>query len=594
MIKRTLESYVADAATALAPEDSMIADVLAGSLIERTRDRSHGEFATGVAMRLAGKLRKSPRVLANELTERILAADADKFIEKIEIAGPGFINFFLREGVISEVVATILSQKDQFGSSTLDTPLRIHLEFVSANPTGPLHVGHGRGAAYGASLANLLRLAGHDVFCEYYVNDAGRQMDILAISVWLRYLQESGVKLAFPVNGYKGDYVTSIARQLVTDAGTSLLVTESALYANLSPDEPAGGDKELHVDALILRAQELLGHDNYRRVFDVSVNTILGDIRDDLKEFGVTFDRWYSEASLVNSGELARIFELLQQQGYLYEDKGALWFKSSEFGDEKDRVVRRENGLFTYFASDIAYHCEKAARGYDRIVDVWGADHHGYVPRVRGALEACGLDPKLLHVLLVQFAILYRGTERMQMSTRSGEFVTLRELRSEVGTDAARFFYVMRKSEQHMDFDLELAKKQSNDNPVYYIQYAHARVNRILRRLEEQGYTYSSAEGVANLEKLANETEQALIEKLAAYPDIIERAARSFEPHQICIYLKELATAFHSFYQQKDAQARVLHADSQVRNARVALCLAVRQVLANGLAVVGVSAPEEM
>ena len=594
MIKSTLESHVAAAIDAVCRDIGVPEGFQATPLLERTRDRNHGEFASGVAMRLAGRLGKAPRAIAGQLIEFIQVADAGKLIERLEIAGPGFINFFLRQGVSSQVVATILDQGNQFGQATLETPIKVHLEFVSANPTGPLHVGHGRGAAYGASLANLLRLAGYDVFCEYYVNDAGRQMDILAVSVWLRYLQLNGASFNFPVNGYKGDYVNDIARQLLNKAGTDLCVAVDRLFADLPPDEPAGGDKELHVDALILRARQLLGLDRYRLVFDSGVQTILADIRNDLEEFGVTYDRWYSEASLVETQELERALDVLNKAGFLYEQKGALWFKSTEFGDEKDRVVRRENGLYTYFASDIAYHLEKVTRGFDQLIDIWGADHHGYIPRVKGALQACGINPDLLQVLLVQFAILYRGTERVQMSTRSGEFVTLRELRAEVGNDAARFFYVMRKSEQHLDFDLELAKKQSNDNPVYYIQYAHARVNRILRRIDEQSLSYNQEEGLANLELLINAAEQTVIEKLAAYPETIERAARSYEPHQICGYLKDLATAFHAFYQQKEESARVLHPDSRYRNSRVALCLAVRQVLSSGLAVVGVSAPEEM
>jgi arginyl-tRNA synthetase len=589
MIKTTLEGLVNQAVIGLIGDSSLAEGSIASVQLERTRDRAHGDFATGVAMRLASVLKRKPRDIAEELVRLISERDHTQIIRTLEIAGPGFINVFLREGVLAEVVQEILEHKEAFGQLSLDAPCKIHLEFVSANPTGPLHVGHGRGAACGASLTNLLRTAGYQVHAEYYVNDAGRQMDILATSVWLRYLEQCGVEFDFPVNGYKGEYIREISAQLNSDYQERFLVSGAALFEGVPADEPNGGDKELHIDA-----KTLLGDAGYQVVFAAGIEAILGDIRQDLEEFGVVYDNWYSEQSLTHSGALDNALNTLEEKGYLKEVDGALWFESTRFGDEKDRVVRRENGLNTYFASDIAYHKEKMEQGYDLVLDIWGADHHGYIPRVKGALQAFGLDSEKMKVLLVQFAILYRGSERVQMSTRSGEFVTLRELRNEVGNDAARFFYVMRKPEQHLDFDLELAKKQSNDNPVYYIQYAHARVSQILRRLSERGLQFDAAMGLANLNTLTAIPETELIDKISAFPETIQRAAASFEPHQMCGYLKELATLFHAYYQQKDEALRVIHPDSAIRNARLALCLAVQQVLRNGLAIVGVSAPEEM
>ena len=556
-------------------------------LVERTRDRAHGDFASNLAMTLAKAARCKPRELAEKMVDVIETGDD---ITKIEIAGPGFINFYLGPDAWHSVIGDILEQGNSYGLSTIGAGKRIQVEFVSANPTGPLHVGHGRGAAYGAAVADLLEAVGYEVHREYYVNDAGRQMDILAASVYLRYLDLCGEEVTFPVNGYKGDYVWDIGATLHRENGDALRHPIQEVFRDVPPDEPAGGDKELHVDAIIASCQSLLGAANYRKVFDEGLNAILHNIRQDLKEFGVVYDEWFSERSLTDSQAVEKAIERLQQTGHVYEKDGALWFRSTDFGDEKDRVVVRDNGQSTYFASDIAYHANKLERGYDRVIDVWGADHHGYVPRVKAALQAIGDDPERLDVLLVQFAILYRNGEKAQMSTRSGEFVTLRELRNEVGNDAARFFYVMRKCEQHMDFDLDLAKSQSNDNPVYYIQYAHARVKSVMRQLQEKQFEWDRTAGSKGLSMLTETHEQELMISLSRYPEVLEAAALNHEPHQLTYYLRELANDFHTYYNAHT----FLVDDSTLRNARLNLIEATRQVIANGLGLLGVSAPDSM
>ena len=594
-MKTHLQNLVAQALQQL-QRDGLLSDAATVAVpLERTRDRAHGDFASSVALTLAKIARRKPR----ELAERIVASlPPSDHVARVEIAGPGFINFFLAPAAYHAVVAEALDRGATFGRSTLGHGQRIQVEFVSANPTGPLHVGHGRGAAFGATVANLLDAVGYQVHREYYVNDAGRQMNILAVSVWLRYLERCGEQFRFPSNGYRGDYVRDIAAQLYTQHGDGYRATADQAFANLPQDEirdesgqtVTTGDKEAHIDALIERARDLLGPDRYRQVFALGLDTILADIRDDLQEFGVVYQQWYSELELTERGAVEQTIDRLRAAGCLYEQEGALWFRSSAFGDEKDRVVQRENGQTTYFASDIAYHLEKFQRGFDRVIDVWGADHHGYIPRVRGALQAMGEDPDRLAVLLVQFAILYRNGERAQMSTRSGEFVTLRELRQEVGNDAARFFYVMRKSEQHLDFDLDLAKSQSKDNPVYYIQYAHARVCSVMRQLHDKGLSRDEERGRTHLALLTEPHEDALLVALSRYPEVIETAAINHEPHLLAHYLRELANAFHTYYNEH----RVLVADDALRDARLNLSLATRQVIRNGLALLGVSAPEVM
>ncbi|WP_297526723.1 arginine--tRNA ligase [Thiohalobacter sp.] len=585
-MKHTLEKLLAEAVAALRADGTLPDDAAPEVRVERTRDRSHGDFASNLALMLAKPARARPRELAEKL---VAALPASAQVRKVEIAGPGFINFFLAPEAWHGVVAEVLGQGEAFGRATLGGGRPVQVEFVSANPTGPLHVGHGRGAAYGAAVADLLEAVGYSVHREYYVNDAGRQMDILAASVYLRYLELSGVELAFPSNGYKGDYVWDIGATLHRNHGDAWAFLAEEVFRDLPPDAPEG-DKEAHIDGLIARIKSLLGPERYRELFDEGLNEILANIRQDLKEFGVEYQEWFSERSLTESGDVQKAIDRLQAAGHLYEKEGALWFRSTDFGDEKDRVVVRDNGQTTYFASDIAYHMNKLERGYERVIDVWGADHHGYVPRVKAALQALGDDPSKLDVLLVQFAILYRGGEKVQMSTRSGEFVTLRELRQEVGNDAARFFYVMRKCEQHLDFDLDLAKSQSADNPVYYIQYAHARVRSVQRQLEEKGLAWDREAGLANLHLLHERHEQELMVSLSRYPEVVEAAALNHEPHQLAHYLRELANEFHTYYNAH----QFLVEDNRLRDARLALIEATRQVIANGLGLLGVSAPDSM
>jgi arginyl-tRNA synthetase len=587
-LKEQLQQLIASAVQQLIDTGAL---VLEGELpvikIERTRDKSHGDFAANIAMLLAKPARKNPREIASQIIE-VLAETT--LIEKVEVAGPGFMNFFLNSNLQQGIVKTVIELGDRFGCSDKGGGKPVQVEFVSANPTGPLHVGHGRGAAYGATLANLLVATGYKVHCEYYVNDAGRQMDILATSVWLRYLQFNEIDIIFPVNGYKGDYIKDIVAELQVEHGAAYIHTAVEVMQGLPADEPDGGDKEEYIDVLIQRAKTLLGDNRYRFVFELALNSILEDIRADLKEFGVVYDEWYSERSLVEKGLVNKSIERLRENNRVYEDKGALWFRSTDFADDKDRVVQRENGQTTYFASDIAYHMDKFDRGYETVIDVWGADHHGYVPRVKAALEALGHDPRRLDVLLVQFANLYRGGQKVQMSTRSGSFVTLRELREEVGSDAARFFYVMRKCEQHLDFDLDLAKSKSAENPVYYIQYAHARICSVFRQLNEKQLTHHLQQGLENLALLSEQHEKDILQQLARYPEVVDVAAHNREPHLIAHYLRELANALHTYY---NAHQFIVD-DEILRNVRLTLIFATRQTLKNGLKLLGVSAPDEM
>ncbi len=593
-MKQDIKDLIHAALGRLLAEGGLGVQALPEPQLERTREAGHGDFATNVALVLAKPARTRPRDLAQRLVD---ALPPSPLVARVEIAGPGFINFFLAEGAYRSLVPQILEAGNDFGRGRIGAGRRVQVEFVSANPTGPLHVGHGRGAAYGAVVADLLAAVGFEVHREYYVNDAGRQMDILATSVWLRYLELCGEDLRFPSNGYRGDYVWDIAATLHREHGDAYRVDTETVCGGLPPDTPQEGepqdlegDKEAHIDGLVVAAKRLLGDNRYRYVFELGLNTILDDIRDDLSQFGVDYQEWYSERALTESGAVDRAIERLRERGHLYERDGALWFRASEFGDEKDRVLVRENGQTTYFASDVAYHLDKLERGFDRVVDIWGADHHGYIPRVKAALTALGEDPDRLDVLLVQFAILYRGGEKVQMSTRSGEFVTLRELRREVGRDAARYFYVMRRCEQHLDFDLDLAKSESSDNPVYYVQYAHARVCSVLRQAAERGMEIEPSAGTTHLERLTEHQEETLLRTVARYPEVVEAAALKEEPHQLTHYLRDLANELHTYYNAH----QFLVTDAALRDARIKLILAVRQVLRNGLGLLGVSAPEAM
>jgi len=553
--------------------------------VERTKDPQHGDFACNIAMLLAKSARMAPRKLAEQIITHLPPSE---FITKIEIAGPGFINLFLSPQAYHTVIKDILAKNDSYGISQIGVGKSVIIEFVSANPTGPLHVGHGRGAAYGSALANLLTVAGFKVFREYYVNDAGRQMDILAVSVWLRYLELCGEIIPFPANGYQGDYIWDIAATLHREHKDALQCSVTQIYEQIPADSDAGGDKEKHIDALIQQAKKLLGEVAYRRVFREGIDSILNDIKQDLQQFGVEYDQWFRESTLTTNQTVQTAIEQLTQAGHTYRQEGALWFRSSQFGDEKDRVLIRENGQFTYFASDIAYHFNKLKRGSAHLINIWGADHHGYIDRVKASITALGENAERLTILLVQFATLYRGQERLQMSTRSGQFVTLRELREEVGCDAARFFYTQRKSEQHLDFDLELAKSQSIDNPVYYIQYAHARIASVFRQLSDRQQQWDIKQ--ADLTRLDTSHEYNLLVTLARYSETIENAAHAYAPHQITNYLQALAQDFHTYYNAHT----FLVEEEGLRHARLSLIAAVQQVLRNGLKILGISAPEIM
>jgi len=581
-LKSSIANLVERALAAL-PEFAATADLPpVAATVERTRDPRHGDFATNIAMRLAKATARNPREIAQAIIANL---PDDEFIDKVEIAGPGFINFHVSDKAFHAELGTILSDGEGYGRQPARDKPRVLLEFVSANPTGPLHVGHGRHAAYGATVGNLLEAAGYKVDREYYVNDAGRQMDILGVSVIIRMLENAGEHVTIPAAAYRGNYIRDIATAIGEKPGLSA----AELFADLPPDAPEG-DKEAHIGALIDRAENLLGAAAFGRIRRQSLDSILDDIRDDLTEFGVTYDQWFSEQSLTDDHLIDNALAVLKERGMLYIQDGATWFRAMDFGDEKDRVVVRDNGKKTYFASDIAYHYGKRVRGYDHLIDILGADHHGYVARVRAGLEAMGYTGDSLEVELVQFVTLYRGGEKMQMSTRSGEFVTLRQLRDEVGNDAARFFYVMRSNDQHLDFDLELAKSRSNDNPVYYIQYAHARICSVFRQLVEKSLNFDQQAGCGNFELLTEEHEKALMSSLTHYPEIIELAANNRAPQHLVHYLRDLANDLHSYY---NAHQFIVD-DDALRNARLALIEATRVVIAGGLAIIGVSAPESM
>lgn len=582
MLRETVEQLVRTALEQLADSVVPAQAVPAELTVERTRDSRHGDFATNVAMALAKPAGRNPRELAEAIVEAL--PDAPE-IERVEIAGPGFINFFLAAAAFHREVAKALNQPRSFQRPDTGRGTRVQIEFVSANPTGPLHVGHGRGAAYGASLAAILDAAGYAVHREYYVNDAGRQMDILALSVWLRYLERRGAGISgFPEAGYHGDYVYDLADRLADEQGDALVPDSAGL------DEHLAQDADQAADELVARCRARLGDDGYAVLHRTAVTAILEIIRADLAEFGVTYDQWFSERQLVADGAVERALERLDAAGWLYRAEGATWFRAAALGDDKDRVVVRESGAPTYFAADIAYHLDKVNRGFDTLLDVWGADHHGYVARIRAALRALGEPDERLRVLLVQFANLYRGGEKIPMSTRAGRFVTLRELVDEVGGDAARFFYVLRSSEQHLDFDLDLAKSQSQDNPVYYVQYAHARVCSVMAQLEAKGLEFDRENGLAQLDRLTETHEITLMQTISRYPEIIDLAARNSAPHHLAHHLRELAAALHTYYNAHT----FLEDDPGLRDARLALVLAARGLIAAGLSLLGVSAPEKM
>ena len=582
-MKKQLQALLDQSLRVLESEGMAIAIKKDDIKIEYSRDPSHGDFASNLAMVLAKTHNCNPRELANRITENLPKSD---LIKRTEIAGPGFINFFLNQNSYQSVVLDILEKGDAYGNSKIGDNQSTLIEFVSANPTGPLHIGHGRGAAYGAAIVNLLKKTGFNIHCEYYVNDSGRQMDILTVSTWIRYLQQHDKEICFPESAYKGNYIIDIAADLKNKYANKFVTPHKDILDLLDTKEEA----DIKIDKLIKHCASVLGGKNYRLILETCLDSILSSIKNDLNEFGVEFNNWYSEYSLLKNNLVNQCIAKLNDKSWVYQKDGAKWFRSSKLGDEKDRVLERENGQKTYFASDIAYHLSKFERGYKKIINIWGADHHGYIERVKASMKALDYPPEAITILLVQFATLFRGKEKLQMSTRSGEFITLKELIKEVGKDAARFFYIMRKNEQHLDFDLELAKSESNDNPVYYIQYAHARICSVFRQMDEKGYASFQSKKLSDLSTLTEDHEIKLLRSLAKYPDVIESAAVSFEPHQLAYYLKDLANDFHTYYNVN----QFLVEDDLIRNARLSLIDATRQVIRNGLLQLGVSSPEEM
>ncbi|HPJ25001.1 MAG TPA: arginine--tRNA ligase [Synergistaceae bacterium] len=557
-VRQKLENLIAEALRGLAEERGLSGEDLPEAFLERPRREGQGDWATNVAMQGTKIFREPPRKVAEALVRRIPTGTSSG-IDKIEIAGPGFINFFLSSEWGHQVLSRILEEGENYGRCDLGQGRKVQVEFVSANPTGPLHVGHGRGAAVGDVTASLLEYAGWQVEREYYINDAGLQMEILGRSTQARYFEIGGNPegAPFPENGYKGDYIYDLAREVMEEKGEAFLS---------------------------LPLEESL---EYFTAF--AAGKVLDTIKRDLEQFGVRFDVWFSEKSLYEKDMVPSMIEHLKGRDYAYDKEGAVWFRSTAFGDEKDRVLIRSNGVPTYFASDIAYHKNKYDRGFDLVINVWGADHHGYVPRMKSAVEALGRNPEDLQIMLIQFVNLLRGGEPVAMSTRSGQFETLEDVLREVGVDATRYFFLMRRCDSHLDFDLELAKTASRDNPVYYVQYAHARICSIFREARERGVELPSLEE-CDLHLLSSSEEQNLIKQLGLFPEEVAKAAREFEPHRVVFYLYDLACAFHTFYNAH----HILGETEELRKARLLLCRGVQRVLQNALGIVRIGAPEQM
>ncbi|KJS29114.1 MAG: arginine--tRNA ligase [Desulfatitalea sp. BRH_c12] len=554
-MKNSLKELIANAARKAHAAGVLTTAEFPAVEIEEPKNDTHGDFATNFAMLSAKAQRMAPRKIAQALLDHM--EDPQAMILRMEIAGPGFVNFFLKPTAWPPVVQQVLAQDQTYGASAIGAGVRIQVEFVSANPTGPLHVGHGRGAAVGDSVANLLQLCGFDVQREYYINDSGRQIQTLGRSVLLRCRELLGETVVFPEECYQGDYIRDLARALI-DAQGEALVRRS--------------DDQAVLECARFAAQ-----------------AIIAGIRQDLETFGISFDRWYSEQSLYDNGRIERSLEELKSRQVLYLQDGAWWFKTTDFGDEKDRVVVRQNGLTTYFASDIAYHRDKFERGFDRVIDVWGADHHGYIPRMRAAVEASGYAPERFEVVLVQLVNLLRDGLPVAMGKRSGDFVTLREVMEEVGSDAARFIFLTRDHESPLDFDLTVAKQKTNDNPVYYVQYVHARIASILRKAAEQGLSDLCWDDAAGA-RLVEVEEIQLIKALARYPEAVQAATLALAPHRITFFLMQLAALFHAYYNKH----RVLGEDPVLSRGRLCLVAAVQKVIRNGLTVLGVGAPDQM
>ena len=560
----------------------LIIDELPVTLQENS-DKNHGDLASNIALILAKPLKTNPQIIANAIKDAFIN---DEDLIKVEVAGPGFINFFLSTKTHNEVLKQIFNEKGSYGKSEPNNQT-VLIEYVSSNPTGPLHVGHGRGAVFGSVLAALLREAGFKVDEEYYINDFGRQMNILAASLWLRYAQLFNSEINMIKNGYQGEYLISIADSLKQIQSDKFYSSQEEVSILINPEKE---EDEAFTDKIVEAVHSMLGEDFFL-LRNFALEEILKIIKKDLLDFGVNHNYWFSESSLYDSdgsakSKVDKAIEELNSLGFVYEKEDAVWFRSSDFGDDKDRVLKRSNGEHTYFASDVAYHGDKYERGYDRVINIWGSDHHGYTPRVNAAMEASNRDIKKLEVVYIQFANLIRAGKKVTMSTRSGEFITLKELMDEVTTEAARFFYINRKADQHLDFDLDLAKEQSKDNPLYYIQYAHARICSVLKKSN----TVNKDLVDSDLSLLDLEKEVEIQKILKQYPSVIERAAKSSEPHLICYYLKDLAGLFHSYYNSE----KFIVEDKKLMNSRLFLLNGIKQVLLNGLLVLGINAPEEM
>ena len=552
--------------------------------ISRTKNPDHGQFSCNIALSLSKKLGLNAVDLARQIAKNI---NNQKGLEKIVVAPPGFINFYLNEDVNAEVVKQVLKLGDKYGSTTIQEPKNIILEFVSSNPTGPLHIGHGRQAAYGDSLSKLLRKAGHQVYTEYYVNDSGRQMNILALSVLIEILNLKGASLVLPRLAYQGSYLEQIAKEIQNsiDINFDDLLKHKDLrdsYPSCSADE--------EIDKLIADFQNQLSIESFEQFTDFVSSLMVAGIKKDLEQFGVVYNNWFSERKMINKGLVEKSITQLNNNNLTYKKGGALWLKTMNFGDDKDRVIIREDGRSTYFASDIAYHFDKRARGFGVLLDVLGSDHHGYLARLRAGLASMNEPQESLEISLVQFVSLFKENKKIQMSTRSGEFITLNELCEEVGKDAARFFYVSKSHDQHLDFNLDLAKSKNNENPVYYIQYAHARIHRVLEELKNNGLTFDKQSGIDNLVKLSTQHETEIITKLSDYPRVIKQSAKKKSVHSLANYLVELAQLVHSYYNAH----RFIVDNLELRNARLALITAASFVINDGLSILGVSAPEKM
>ena len=576
-IKKTLSEILEDLYSQVEPEIKNLK-----ISIQDNKEKEHGDLATNIAMVLAKPLKKNPKEIAEEIKQNFVL---DEKIIKIEVAGPGFLNFFLSQDSHGEILEQIQKENKDFGKSG-SKQSKVLIEYVSSNPTGPLHVGHGRGAVFGSVLSSLLEEAGFEVDQEYYVNDFGRQMNILATSAWIRYCQLFSSEIKMMQQGYQGDYLLPVAKKLKDEKSDSLFKIDESLIEKLNSEDQ---DDEF-TDQLVESLRVIL-KEEFQYIREFALSEILHLIKADLEQCGVHHNAWFSESSLYGNdgGTDSKVdgsIEELKSRGFIYEEGGAIWFKSSSLGDDKDRVLKRGNGEYTYFASDVAYHLDKYDRGYDRVINVWGSDHHGYLPRVRAAMDACDRDINKLEVIFIQFANLVKAGKKVSMSTRSGDFITLNELMNEVTTEAARFFYINRKADQHLEFDLDLAKEQSKDNPLYYIQYAHARICSVLRKAENEFEDFDSVE----LALLGSEKEIEILKLLRQYPQLIERSAKAGEPHLLCYFLRDLSGVFHSYYNSE----KFLIEDKELMTSRLFLLKGVKQVIANGLRVLGIKAPEEM